>query len=704
MKKNVFGHGVFTFNDVLQNLVSTQNISTNKSTFYSNYIPNEIKGCDLWQSVMSDNITRQGNKGFALGGYGYNLNGQQLATYLSSFTRFNDSSNTWATLVLYDLKSRTNANAFSISDYAYICNGYNGIESESQLPEYYSCVTCYNDINATLTLRNNNGLTSTEGTGVSLNDYGYVCGGKNASDVFCDLLGFNHTTDIWSVRNPLPYYVGKYGCASFILNDAWYLCNGATITNITSSVLQYNDIENIWLNKANTSSTRLNSTGFDLYHFGYICNGYNSDNLSTVEEYNDSVDYWINKNSNLIARTQVGNFNVNGNAYACNGYSTSAISSVSQYRNYNYFFLPSLKTSSKAPKRVFVTTTLNNESITLPLKITSNTSFYYFESNKDSLLKKDQTLNTVLSSNAGWREYSLYIGIPYPTYNGNRIWCIKTNSPRSLSEQNAFTLNGLGYFANGYSDIATSYLTHYNHVTNVCTDKTPNTHAKYYGGVFVANNVGYSLMGNNGTSDISNISSYNNETDTWLDKTNATANKQFATFQLNYNGFVCGGNDSSVTKYNYLLDTWTTNNAMPVTKKMVNGFNLHEIGYIAGGYNTDFSSEIIAYNDAYDWYTYTATFTRHSFTVFNNYLCYGTSDNTNTDNTIYEYNDGLKICEIKDAYGTGKCGASAFTINKTSYIANGRTSVPMSNNSSEICQYIELDKNLLLSLNLEVDE
>ncbi|MFM7565631.1 MAG: kelch repeat-containing protein [Flavobacteriales bacterium] len=281
---------------------------------------------------------------FALGTYGYVGTGTDTGEMVrNDFWRYDPIGDTWTQVAELPGSARRDAVAFSIDDRGYVGTGMS--EHVSANGTLLNDFWCYNPV-----LNQWDSIASYPGnqmngvyfaTGFSVNEKGYVCGGKTGNSTYsAELWEYKPSTNTWIQRAPFPTGI-RYMLSSFSIGNVAYVGFGATQDVYKRDLFQYNPGNNTWTPMPDLpGNVRGGACTFVLQDKGYVCGGYDGGLLDDLWEFDPVEQMWnIRAYFGGSERKNAVSFSVN-NAFAVvglgKGYSGKK---ESIYRYYPTLFL-----------------------------------------------------------------------------------------------------------------------------------------------------------------------------------------------------------------------------------------------------------------------------------------------------------------------------------------------------------------------------
>ncbi len=134
------------------------------------------------------------------------------------------------------------------------------------------------------------------GTGFSIGNKGYVCGGKYGPNDYSDeLWEYDPSTDSWDKKEDFPGGV-RYQLTSFSISNFGYVGLGTDQDMHRNDFWEYDPSIDQWAQKTNFPASERGCThAFAINDKGYICMGSNGAYLDDLWQYNPLNDSWSTK-------------------------------------------------------------------------------------------------------------------------------------------------------------------------------------------------------------------------------------------------------------------------------------------------------------------------------------------------------------------------------------------------------------------------
>jgi len=269
-------------------------------------------------------LKRERAVAFTIGGMGYVGTGVDTAEVVrNDFWKYNPTNNSWTQVADFAGTGRRNAVAFSVNNVGYVGTGMSN--AISTLGTTLNDLWSYNALANTWTQKSNYPGNLGQGvyfaTAFSINDKGYICGGKkgpaNYSDEFWE---YNTTTDSWSQLSAFPGGV-RYQLASFVVNNKAYVGLGVDLDVFRKDIWEYDPVAAVWTQKNDfLGSERGAVSTFSFNYRGFVCLGGDGGYKKDVWEYNPFEDTWsIRANFGGSARKNAISFVSGDTAYVGTG-------------------------------------------------------------------------------------------------------------------------------------------------------------------------------------------------------------------------------------------------------------------------------------------------------------------------------------------------------------------------------------------------
>lgn len=186
------------------------------------------KASNTWTQIADlPGEGRYGAVAFALDGYGYvGLGATQSGKTLKDFYKYDPASNSWSSINTIFNYKRVNAFAFVIGNKAYVGGGFDN----NQYPEDFYEFDGTNWKKLHDLKRDDDGnnydVTRQSASAFSIENHGYIVGGKKGS-VMNTVWKYNPTTDSWSNNNQSFIGSAREGAVSFSAGGKGYITTGA---------------------------------------------------------------------------------------------------------------------------------------------------------------------------------------------------------------------------------------------------------------------------------------------------------------------------------------------------------------------------------------------------------------------------------------------------------------------------------------------
>lgn len=538
---------------------------------------------------------------FAIDNYGYNYGGNTASnSTLSELDQYNDTLNIWN--LKSSVYSKNTSSAFATENFNYICGGGGlGITSTSETLQY-------NHLNDTWLKKTNNLFARNYATPFSIQNLGYLAGGGESGVAQSTTSQYNEATANWTIKSDLSGVLqAKPG---FTLNESGYVL-------LSNTGCKYNFKIDYWTTSSQAYEQYNYSSFFPLINTGYITHGSYGSVTGSSRQFLPLLDFVIVTGYNGTSRTYTAGFSLNQNGYSCGGsngtYYCTYYSEVQKYCNYiPRQTLASIKKTTKKPKYLFITT----NRIAMPLQIqTDNVNWHNITSNK--ILTLNYTANTnqffdykIKLPSFNNNSYNYATIVLYSSWTQNNGLSFENNDEAFTIKKDEFRIYRYDFVlrteeatVTTIPSYDTSYanafvLNQYNYITihvdglyNLlqfnASDWTITAKAEYYSrtaGCFTIDNFGY-LASNITQTSYNNTIKYNYATDFFTNLNDCSFQiQQSATFEINQYGYIVDGYDnnganSSIFKYNNILDNYTLINS-GVNAEAARAFKLNNRAYI----------------------------------------------------------------------------------------------------------------------------
>ncbi len=282
------------------------------------------KTSDLGSDTTGNGLKRERAVGFSIGNYGYVGTGIDTAEIVhDDFWKYDPSTNAWTQIATLPGSVRRNGTSFTIGSKGYVGLGINTVNSTDVgamiLVDFWE----YDPMtNAWIQVANYPGGSGIYfAAGFSVQDKGYVCGGKMGPNNYSDeLWEFNPQTNQWSQKSNFPGGV-RYQLTSFSIDNNGYVGLGTDQDLYRKDFWKYNPTTDQWNSIPDLpASARANATTFTIGQRGYVCMGTNGGLLDDLWEYNPFSNQWaVRANYGGTRRKGAVGFSINNIGYVGTG-------------------------------------------------------------------------------------------------------------------------------------------------------------------------------------------------------------------------------------------------------------------------------------------------------------------------------------------------------------------------------------------------
>lgn len=240
-----------------------------------------------------EGLKRERAVAFTIGDFAFVGTGVDTAENVcNDFWKYDPFLDSWTQVASLPGVARRNAVAFTIGKKGYVGTGFSHAESllGVELNDFWE----YNAITNQWTQKANYPSTPVYfATGFSVQDKGYICGGKRGPNNYTSILReYDPQTNTWSSKANFPGGV-RYQLSSFVIENSAYVGLGTDQDMYRNDIWEYKPSENEWTQKADLpASERASSHAFSIGFRGYICMGTNGGYLDDLWEYNPYDNSW----------------------------------------------------------------------------------------------------------------------------------------------------------------------------------------------------------------------------------------------------------------------------------------------------------------------------------------------------------------------------------------------------------------------------
>ena len=241
-------------------------------------------------------LKRARSVAFSIGAYGYVCGGVDTTeTVLKDLWKYDPTSDSWEQKADLPGSVRREAIAFTIEDLGYVGTGIDS--NEAQLGNTLSDFWQYSPLTNTWTQKANfpgfGGVGIYFATGFSMDNKGYLCGGKVGPNVYSNQLWeYKPQNDSWTQRANFAGGV-RYQLSSFVIGNDAFVGMGTDQDIYRKDLYRYNAGANQWTVCADISGApRGGAASFSIGLRGFICTGTNGGMLDDLWEYNPFSNAW----------------------------------------------------------------------------------------------------------------------------------------------------------------------------------------------------------------------------------------------------------------------------------------------------------------------------------------------------------------------------------------------------------------------------
>lgn len=256
----------------------------------------------------------------SIGNYGYLGTGIDTAeTVLKDWWQYDPVTDSYTQKADLPGVARRNAMAFATATKAYVGMGIDNDEAQlgSKLADFYEYNPTNNSWSTKANFPGGGGMGVYYGTAFSLDNKGYVCGGKTGPSAYInDLWEYKPAIDQWAIRAPFPGG-SRYNLCSIGVNGVAYVGLGTNQDSYTNDWWKYNPGTNQWTQETDfIGGDRGGACIFALNGNVYITLGTNGGFKDDLFVYNTDSKLWYPRAYyGGSARKQAIAFTINGSAY-----------------------------------------------------------------------------------------------------------------------------------------------------------------------------------------------------------------------------------------------------------------------------------------------------------------------------------------------------------------------------------------------------
>lgn len=233
---------------------------------------------------------------FSIGGFGYVGTGTDTAEIVhKDFWRYDPSIDAWTQIAELPGVARRDAVAFTLEQKGYVGTGMSDHISANGflLKDFWVYDPMLNQWDSIAAFPGNQMGGVYFSTGFSVNEKGYVCGGKTGNSTYSsELWEYKPSVNSWIQRAPFPTGI-RYMLSSFAIGNYAYVGFGATQDVYKKDLFQYNPGNDTWIPMPDLpGNVRGGACTFVLQDKGYVCGGYDGGLLDDLWEFDPIEQSW----------------------------------------------------------------------------------------------------------------------------------------------------------------------------------------------------------------------------------------------------------------------------------------------------------------------------------------------------------------------------------------------------------------------------
>ena len=259
---------------------------------------------------------------------------------MNDLWEFDGPTNSWTQKANLPASVRRNAIAFSIENLGYVGTGMDSAVATTgqKLADLWAYDPITNQWAQKANFPGANGTGIYFATAFSMNNKGYVCGGKIGPNNYSDeMWEYKPSIDTWTQLSNFPGGV-RYQLSSFVVQNKAYIGLGVDQNIYRQDIWEYNPANGFWTQKIDfPGGVRGAASTFTLKQRGFITLGGDGGYKKDLWEYNPFTDSWsIRSEFGGSARKNAFAFTIGNFAYIGTGKGASGKKeSVYQYIPYN---------------------------------------------------------------------------------------------------------------------------------------------------------------------------------------------------------------------------------------------------------------------------------------------------------------------------------------------------------------------------------
>lgn len=261
---------------------------------------------------------------FSIGDKGYIATGVDTnETVENDLWEYDSSLDSWTQRADLPASGRRSAFGFAMNGRGYIGGGVDADEAQlgNVLTDFWEYNPTSNTWIAKAIFPGGNGNGVYYATGFSLDNKGYVCGGKIGPNQYSnDLWEYKPSINSWTQRSDFPGGV-RYNLVSLVIGSVAYIGLGTDQDMYRNDWWEYNPGSNLWEQKTNfIGGQRAGASTFVIGQNGYVCMGTNGALKDDLFLYNPTNNQWYPRaNYGGSERKQAVAFSIGNRAFVGTG-------------------------------------------------------------------------------------------------------------------------------------------------------------------------------------------------------------------------------------------------------------------------------------------------------------------------------------------------------------------------------------------------
>jgi N-acetylneuraminic acid mutarotase len=313
-------------------------------------------------------------------------------TVKTDLWEYSSTTDSWTQLADLPAIGRRSAFGFSMNGLGYLGGGVDADEAQlgNVLTDFWEYNPTANSWTAKAAFPGANNLGVYYATSFSIDNKGYVCGGKVGPNSYSDeLWEYKPSINTWTQRSDFPGGI-RYNLSSLVLGNEAYIGLGTDQDNYRSDWWQYNPGSNQWVQKTSfIGGQRGGASTFVIGENGYVCLGTNGALKDDLFMYDPNNNQWYPRaNYGGSERKQAVSFIIGNRAFVGTGSGVSG----KKASMYEYISLDELVLEEWDSQQVTVYPNPSNSIIIIDAgdKLISSIKIY----NDAGMLQVDQLENT----------------------------------------------------------------------------------------------------------------------------------------------------------------------------------------------------------------------------------------------------------------------------------------------------------------------